>query len=94
MLERHSIEGFDAAAIPVNVSKDKIPEALSIAYSLYGNNKAVVLMIVHPNETNTFDQKAIEHTLWLKYKIPLIRRSLAEVHQRGSLDPTSHKLFM
>jgi len=43
------------------------------------------MMIVHPGETNTFDQRWIEYILWEKYKIRLIRRSLGDVALTGSL---------
>lgn len=93
MIERYKVEGYNVENTVKNESMKKIPECLSKAFAEYGNKEAVVMMIVHHNETNTFDQKWIEYSLWCSYHIHLIRKSLLEVATEGSLDE-QHQLIV
>lgn len=48
-----------------------MPSALAKAWEVFGNKQGVVMMIVHPGEVNTFDQRWIEYYLWDKYPLEL-----------------------
>eukprot|EP01116_Phalansterium_solitarium_P018298 TRINITY_DN4808_c0_g1_i1.p1 TRINITY_DN4808_c0_g1~~TRINITY_DN4808_c0_g1_i1.p1 ORF type:complete len:269 (-),score=21.96 TRINITY_DN4808_c0_g1_i1:5-811(-) len=52
------------------------------------------MMVVHPNETNTFDQRWLEYHLWQKHHIRLIRRSLADVAERAVLGDSRRQLVI
>jgi len=43
-------------------------------------------MIVQPVERNIYDQKGIEFALWDKHKIKMVRHTLGDIHDFGSLD--------
>ncbi len=64
---------YDLSLLPENDTLRAIPSAMAKAWELYNNKNAVVMMIVHPNETNTFDQRWIEYNLWntYPYNIPI-----------------------
>ena len=57
--------------MPENSSGYSIAEGLAKAWELYGNTKAVVMMVVQPGETNIFDQIWIEQQLFAKYAVSL-----------------------
>jgi len=52
------------------------------------------MMVVHPNEVNTFDQRWIEYTLWDKFRIQLIRKSLSDIANNGTLHGTNAELMI
>jgi len=44
------------------------------------------MMVVNAGETNAVDQKLVEYELWEKHSVPLIRRSLTDIADRGFLN--------
>jgi glutathione synthase len=56
--------------------------------------RAVVVMVVLPDEHNSFDQKFVEFTLWERHGIKMIRRSLADIAARGVTEKGSPQLSM
>jgi hypothetical protein len=56
--------------------------------------RAVVVMVVLPDEHNSFDQKFVEFTLWERHGIKMIRRSLADIAARGVTEKGSPSLSM
>jgi len=83
---------YDSSRIPIN--DNRVALGISRAWELYDNKESVITMIVHPNETNTFDQRMLEFKLWENFKIKVIRRSLADFAERGSIDPKSFELWI
>jgi glutathione synthase len=51
-------------------------------------------MMVQPGEKNSTDQRWLEYTLWDRHQIRMIRRSLKDLHDRGSIDASSGALLM
>eukprot|EP00940_MAST-03C_sp_MAST-3C-sp2_P000436 g436.t1 len=91
---------LNAAALPRNSAADGLVRGIAAAWKEYCNEEAVVLMIVQPNERNTFDQDWAIHGLWNRSdqqssnasnmpltRIRTLRRSLSEVAERGVLTP-------
>ncbi|KNC80647.1 glutathione synthetase [Sphaeroforma arctica JP610] len=78
--------------IPVNGAFEGIVEGLAHAHQAYNKKDAVMMMVVLPNEHNSFDQKFIEHSLWQDHKVKMIRRSLQDISERGNLDPQTKVL--
>eukprot|EP01133_Synstelium_polycarpum_P014273 gene14273-16847_t len=101
-LHRHLIENnaklqkqYPLANLPENDSLHNITRALAVAHSHYINAKtSVVMIIVQPGERNIWDQRALEYALWSHHQIKMIRRSLADINARATLDPTTHALFI
>jgi glutathione synthase len=85
-------KSYDTERIPTNDTQ--VPKAFHEAWRQYGNPNAIVVMIVHPNETNAFDQRRLEYELWNLYKLKVLRRSLADIADRGILDPNTFELSM
>ena len=101
--------GDSAAVLPPNNSVDKVASALAQAHAEYVRRHAaskphspstsaptatvVVLMVVQPNERNVVDQRGIEHGLWASHKVALVRRTLPEIHDTGSLGPDGQLLL-
>jgi len=47
---------------------------------------AVVMIVTLPGENNTTDQRMLEYKLWDNHKIAMIRRTLADIGERGKLN--------
>ncbi|TPX72981.1 glutathione synthase [Spizellomyces sp. 'palustris'] len=82
------------SALPRNSSIKDIAKGIAKAWSLYGSASAVVIMIVQPGERNAFDQRWIEYNLFDEHKIRLMRCTLAEIADCGTLQGEQRKLFV
>ncbi|KAI9017774.1 glutathione synthase [Gaertneriomyces semiglobifer] len=80
--------------LPNNLSLSSIAKGIAKAWVLYGNPKAVAVMVVQPGERNAFDQRWIEYKLFDQYGVPLLRKSLAEILEQGRLEGPQRKLFI
>ncbi|KAJ3217057.1 hypothetical protein HK099_005613 [Clydaea vesicula] len=76
---------FDYNNMPINNSIEAIPKGLAEAWKLYKYKQGVVMMIVQPNERNSFDQRQIEYKLNEKYGVQLIRKTLKEVFDSAKI---------
>jgi glutathione synthetase len=78
--------GLSVENVPDNSAADDFAEGLGKAWLEYGDPKAVVLMIVHGNETNMYDQHWLSFKLYESFGAKVIRRTLAEVNAQAKLD--------
>ncbi|ORZ33437.1 glutathione synthase [Catenaria anguillulae PL171] len=77
-------------ALPANGAREAIAGGIAEAHREYvkqqaADAEAVVVMVVQPGERNAMDQRWIEYELIERYGIKLFRRTLAEMHQSGSV---------
>eukprot|EP01118_Nematostelium_gracile_P011732 TRINITY_DN4212_c0_g1_i2.p1 TRINITY_DN4212_c0_g1~~TRINITY_DN4212_c0_g1_i2.p1 ORF type:complete len:366 (-),score=97.44 TRINITY_DN4212_c0_g1_i2:122-1219(-) len=86
LISKLNIEEYSIEKIPENPTLKTLPDVFAKAFALFGNPNAVVMMIIHPNENNAFDQRWLEYNLWEMHKIRMIRRSLKDVADSGRLD--------
>lgn len=49
--------------LPPNKGLDSMAEGLASAWKIYGNPKAVVLIVVEDRNVNIFDQRLVEYTM-------------------------------
>lgn len=91
----------DARGVPESPAMTQLPLAVSVAHDRYcqrfvtgAGTRPTVLFVVQPNETNTVDQRLFEFALWKKHKIPVVRMSLAEIHEKATLDEDTGKLVI
>eukprot|EP00123_Amoebidium_parasiticum_P013943 comp22238_c0_seq1/m.32801 comp22238_c0_seq1/g.32801 ORF comp22238_c0_seq1/g.32801 comp22238_c0_seq1/m.32801 type:complete len:470 (-) comp22238_c0_seq1:524-1933(-) len=91
MSERYG-GGIALTSLPQNEAISGLAGGLAEAWQLYAKKSAVVMMVVLPDEHNSFDQCWLEYCLWEEHKIKLIRRSLADLAERGAVGPTSKAL--
>jgi len=90
----------ESRLVPQSPAMTCLPAAISVAYNRYRERimaqdsatQPIVLFVVQPNETNTVDQRLLEFALWDNHKIPVVRMSLAEIHDRVSLDEQTGRL--
>ena len=90
----------ESRGVPQSPAMTCLPAAISVAYNRYrerimaqdSTTQPIVLFVVQPNETNTVDQRLLEFALWDNHKIPVVRMSLAEIHDRVSLDEQTGRL--
>eukprot|EP00751_Fragilariopsis_kerguelensis_P017044 CAMPEP_0170854506 /NCGR_PEP_ID=MMETSP0734-20130129/13246_1 /TAXON_ID=186038 /ORGANISM="Fragilariopsis kerguelensis, Strain L26-C5" /LENGTH=564 /DNA_ID=CAMNT_0011225583 /DNA_START=48 /DNA_END=1740 /DNA_ORIENTATION=- len=86
-----------SAGVPVNPALEEIPFAIKIAYNRYverflltasktDEQPPVVLFVVQDGETNTIDQRLLEFALWEAHQIPVVRRTLTQLHSELSVD--------
>ena len=92
--------------VPESPAMTCLPSAIALAYNRYRERfcaaadsssddittQPVVLFVVQPTETNTVDQRLLEFALWSNHQIPVVRMSLAEIHDRVTLDEASGRL--
>lgn len=82
------------STLPPNKSGYALADGMAKAWELYGDKTAVVAMMVQPGEKNSTDQRWLEYTLWDRHQIRMIRRSLKDLHDRGSIDASSGALLI
>jgi len=99
LLDRIGIPGYSSSHIPKNENFTEFPRAFHTAWQLFeerhNNNKhtSVVVMVVHANEFNVFDQRWVEYNLWEKYHVKTIRRSLEDINERATLDSNNNLIL-
>nr|VDD39038.1 unnamed protein product [Brassica oleracea] len=81
--------GLDSERVPKNTSNSQFADAIAKAWLEYNNPRAVVMIVVQPDERNMYDQHWLSSVLREKYPlyafIVTIRKSLAEVETEGSV---------
>lgn len=75
--EQNALRGFAAAMARAH--------ELNCATQQLGS-RAVVVMVVQPGERNSFDQHWLAVTLWEQHGVRVVRRTLRDIHDRGSVD--------
>lgn len=75
-----------AESIPENPTYRCVALGISIAHILYGDNSAVVIFVVQPNEKNVADQRILESELFRVHGIKVEFLTLAEVAERCSIE--------
>ncbi|KDP23557.1 hypothetical protein JCGZ_23390 [Jatropha curcas] len=78
---------LDSKRIPTNAAANQFAEALARAWSEYNNPRAVVMVVVQPQEHNMYDQHWLCAILKEKYNVTAIRKTLAEIDEEGELLP-------
>ncbi|KAL7541749.1 hypothetical protein ACHAXR_011476 [Thalassiosira sp. AJA248-18] len=93
--------------VPQSPAMTHLPAAMAVAYNRYreqfmaksdssssssATTQPIVMFVVQPNETNTVDQRLLEFALWNNHQIPVVRMSLAEIHEKVVLDEESGRL--
>lgn len=82
LLESVNITGLN---LPENKSINAVPNGIHKAWELYGEDSAQVVMVVQPNEWNVFDQTWISQKLQKQYGIKMIRKTLEQIFNEGSV---------
>jgi hypothetical protein len=85
--------GLEAKNVPENSAADTFAEALALAWKEYGDNRAVVLMVVREEERNMYDQYWLALKLFKSYGIKLIRKTLSQVIAEGKLGSNNELLM-
>ena len=78
--------GLSIENVPDNSAADDFAEGLGKAWLEYGDPNAAVLMIVHGNETNMYDQHWLSFKLYESFGAKVVRRTFAEVNAEAKLD--------
>uniref|UniRef100_A0A6B2L3P6 Glutathione synthetase n=1 Tax=Arcella intermedia TaxID=1963864 RepID=A0A6B2L3P6_9EUKA len=92
LIERHSLSAYDPKNLFPNNSRKGVASALAHAKSLYPASDSVIMMVVNSSELNSTDQRLLEYQIWEDHRVSLIRRSLTDIGQRATLDPTTKTL--
>lgn len=77
---------LNAPPLPTTTGVD----AIATACKLYRGSQGSCVLLVVPaggRETSVFDQRFLEFDLWDRYGIPLIRKTLAQLHHEARLGP-------
>ncbi|XP_027160433.1 glutathione synthetase, chloroplastic [Coffea eugenioides] len=76
---------LDPERVPRNNAVNGFAEALAKAWTEYNNPRAVIMVVVQPEERNMYDQHWLCAVLKEQYQITTIRKSLAEIDATGEL---------
>ncbi|KAL7205085.1 hypothetical protein ACSBR2_018078 [Camellia fascicularis] len=79
--------GLDSRRIPGNTAVSQFAEALTKAWKEYNNPRAVVMVVVQPEERNMYDQHWLCSVLKERHDVTTIRKTLAEIDAQGVLLP-------
>ncbi|CAB4025306.1 glutathione synthetase-like [Paramuricea clavata] len=72
--------------LPANGAAQGLGKGIVTAWSLYGNESAVVLMVVQSGEKNRVDQRVLEYSIRQSNPaVKVIRRTLQEIEENGEL---------
>ncbi|KAH6569210.1 hypothetical protein BASA50_002873 [Batrachochytrium salamandrivorans] len=88
------MESFPNATLPSSESLDVVADGLGSAWKLYDRPKSVIVMVVQPVEFNIFDQRWIEYTVRGKFNVPILRKTLSEIHSESRLEGSDNRLFI
>lgn len=72
--------------LPPNTSLADISDGLAAAVVEHGHEDKTMMMLVQPDEQNSFDQQWLQFRLYDKYGIRTIRRTLRDVAERAVLE--------
>ena len=97
LVERHAPHYADSADLPANTAMEQVVQAMADACRLYDEQMrakaaesnaqpSALLMVVQPNEWNLVDQQLLAYSLWKQHGIPVIRKTLAQVHDEAHID--------
>ncbi|ESQ32260.1 hypothetical protein EUTSA_v10003956mg [Eutrema salsugineum] len=75
--------GLCSERVPRNASTSQFADAMAKAWLEYNNPRAVVMVVVQPEERNMYDQHWQSSVLREKHNIVTIRKTLAEVENEG-----------
>ncbi|XP_011048922.1 PREDICTED: glutathione synthetase, chloroplastic-like [Populus euphratica] len=79
--------GLDPRRIPGNTSVDKFAEALAKAWTEHNRPRALVMVVVQPEECNMYDQHWLCAALKDRHNVTTIRKTLAEIDKEGEILP-------
>ncbi len=83
---------IDSQALPSNPAQSGMVDALASAWRHYGEADAVILFVIQADERNIFDQRHMEHMLWTRHGIAVVRRTLAQISEHACLSSDSQRL--
>ena len=88
--------GVDRATIeqvlPVNTSMKVLVDGLAAGVEAHGHADRTMVMVVQPDEQNSFDQQWLQFQLWDRYGVRTVRKTLREIQEEGAVDAASGDL--
>ena len=96
VLSRFSLCVMQPGSIPVNACLDNVVDIFARALAAYcslcglaGQSGAVSLLMVEnaAEDPSALESRIIEHLLWDKHRIAVLRKTFAQVHQESDLRP-------
>ena len=78
--------------LPENKSMEALVDGLAAGVAAHGHPDKTMVMVVQPDEQNSFDQQWLQFQLWDRYGIRTMRKSLREIEEEGTVDETTGHL--
>lgn len=78
---------LNSKKVPENMTVHQFAKALAEAWREVNNPRAVVLVVVQPEERNMYDQHWLSAVLRERHGVTSIRKTLAEIDEEGKLLP-------
>lgn len=93
LIARHLSEHYKMENLPDNNAIVGLSSAIATAAKLYNKTNKCIVMIIPENERNAPDQRLIEYELWETHRLPMLRRTLAEINENAKLDSDKNLLL-
>ena len=97
-VSRHAPQYAANLELPGNIAMERVVQAMASACLQYESRtradtpnsplqpRAAILMVVQTTEWNVVDQQLLAFHLWKHHSIPVVRKTLAEVHDEATTD--------
>lgn len=83
-VEKEVVDG----ALPVNTSMTALVDGLAAGVEAHGHEDRTMVMVVQPDEQNSFDQQWLQFQLWDRYGVRTIRKTLREIRDESVVSET------
>jgi glutathione synthetase len=80
--------------LPVNTSMEALVDGLAAGVSAHGHADRTMVMVVQPDEQNSFDQQWLQFQLWERHGVRTVRKTLREVREEAAVDEASGDLVV
>lgn len=78
--------------LPVNTSMATLVDGLAAGVAAHGHQDRTMVMVVQPDEQNSFDQQWLQFQLWDRYGVRTVRKTLREMQEGAVVDEASGDL--
>eukprot|EP00026_Physarum_polycephalum_P008560 Phypoly_transcript_08648.p1 GENE.Phypoly_transcript_08648~~Phypoly_transcript_08648.p1 ORF type:complete len:467 (+),score=77.63 Phypoly_transcript_08648:80-1480(+) len=95
MVERYNLTSlFPPFALPENTALYSIARFLTMAHNNYGDlANTSIIMVVQKGERNKWDQRHLEYRLFQWHGVKVMRATLTDIHEKGSLNEAKELVY-
>ncbi|KAK9837801.1 hypothetical protein WJX74_005284 [Apatococcus lobatus] len=92
ILQRAGCSDQEVQRLPHNQVTADLTSAMAAAVKAFKVNDAVMVMVVQPNDNNSYDQQWLQTVLWEKHRVRTLRCTLTQIAKEAELHESSGRL--